>query len=128
MKIAIDFDRVINPHYRGWYNGEIYDDPPDHVRVGMQALYDAGHNVIIHTARTGSEDRDDAGIEEQKEMIDEWCNRNGIPYTKIWTGRGKPVAAVYVDDLCMFCDIRKESWQRLLGAFGLGDVLKGEGK
>ena len=125
MKLAFDFDRTIHPYSDGWQKGVISEAPPSHVVVGMQMLRDNGHEIIIHSCRT-SEDMCDSDDEIQRRLyaIMGWCNVHKIPWDKIWTGRGKPVADMYIGDLAVFCTTARHDWDSLMSRFVLSEQFR----
>lgn len=55
-------------------------------REALQKFYDAGHTVIIWTARGW----------EQFKMTKHWLDTNGFAYHQILMG--KPIASIFIDD------------------------------
>lgn len=99
--ICVDFDGVVHAYSKGWHDGTCYDDPLYGAAVGLAALLDQGWRVIIHTARDPA-----AAIAWMDQRLDRGlCDR-----LFIWTGRGKPIAHVYLDDR----GLRFESWDQAL--------------
>lgn len=80
------------------------------------------YRVMIHTARIN-----DAWVntdpeytaEKVVDVIKAWLKRHGIPDCEVWTGRGKPFAAMYFDDRGFYCV--PEEYDKLLDfAIGAG--------
>lgn len=97
---AIDWDGVIHD----WDHpvaGRKLGPPMLHAKEVMQALFDAGHTIIIHSCN-------------RPEVIAKWMAFYNIPYHLIWDQPGKPVADWYVDDNAL----RFESWQQVLRDIG----------
>jgi hypothetical protein len=75
--IAMDFDGTI----RDWGTSK----PLPGVKDAINLLREHGFKVLIHSANT-------------VKFIEQWMNDNDIRYDGIWSGAGKPVASIYVDD------------------------------
>ena len=84
-------------------DGTICNDTPNHdyrkatprleVILKLNELYDAGHTVILHTARGASTGIDWLKVTEQQ--LKAW----NVKYHRLIMGR--PGADIYVDDKCM---------------------------
>lgn len=98
MRIMIDLDGVIaNLKKTGQEYGSL-DVNPGAVKK-LKALKDAGHYIIIQTARhmkTCDGDQGKVVAKIGKKTLD-WLHKNNIPYDEIYFG--KPYAHLYIDDL-----------------------------
>ena len=97
MRICFDLDGVICETKKA---GESYADVKvlPGARETLQRLRDAGHTIIIHTARHMKTCQGNVGlvIARQGKVTLDWLARHDIPYDEIVFG--KPYAHVYVDD------------------------------
>jgi len=126
MRICIDLDGVIASFKK---EGESYLDvaPIKGAREKMQSLKEAGHYLIIHTARHMKTCEGNVGkvVARQGSATLEWLAKHEIPYDELFFG--KPWAEVYIDDNAY----RFESWEKV-GSNGEGlpkhaeKVAKGE--
>jgi capsule biosynthesis phosphatase len=97
MRICIDLDGVIcrlkNP-------GEKYEDllPVDGAPESLQALKEAGHYIIINTARHMKTCQGNLGAVTAKISLItlNWLQKYNVPYDEIYFG--KPHADIYIDD------------------------------
>jgi hypothetical protein len=46
---------------------------------------------------------DSYSIERMENTIHLWLEQHGMPSCSVWTGRGKPLADVFLDDLSITC-------------------------
>lgn len=95
--IAVDFDGVIHGHSKGWHDGTIYDSPVPGVAAALAKLRER-FRILIYSCR--AYDRIFDGIHEpsQAPQMAEYLDKHDIPYDEIYTGHGKPVAYLYIDD------------------------------
>lgn len=98
MIIAVDFDGVVHDYTEGWKGGKIYGKPVQTSRWALGYLCRHGHQVLIYTCRAYSGTVNGRKVRGKKREIAAWMKQHAIPYTEIWTGRGKPAADIYVDD------------------------------
>lgn len=114
MRICIDVDGVIcslrNPdqEYASLH-------PVPGAVEGMRALHEAGHYLILSTARHMKTCEGNMGMVLRRQGLTllQWLDRHAIPYDEIWFG--KPFADVYLDDNA----VRFEGWDRI-GSKGEG--------
>lgn len=94
---SVDFDGVIHRYSKGWHDGTIYDPPMPGAKEGLQAFMDMGCRILIYSTRCY--DRVVGGDEKnQVAEMKKWLARYNIPYHKIHTDPGKPLAHVFIDD------------------------------
>lgn len=95
--IAVDFDGVI---YRKspFFVRELKNSPVAGAGQYLKNLVELDCEIIVHSARAC--DRLVNGILEtgQAKEIEKYLIDNDIPFHSIWTGFGKPIANVYLDD------------------------------
>jgi hypothetical protein len=84
--LAIDFDGVIHRYSKGYEDGSIYDPPMFGAAEGISNLIDAGYKIVIHTSRTGEDNK-----------IREWLRANRIR-DDLEITNNKIHALLYVDD------------------------------
>lgn len=97
MKICIDVDGVLCELRKP---DETYETllPKAGAVEKMQALKNAGHYLILSTARHMGTCNSNIGlvVARQGKTLLDWLERYQIPYDEIWFG--KPHADVYIDD------------------------------
>lgn len=97
MKICIDIDGVICRLKEG---DETYADilPVKGAQTKVRALKEAGHYIILYTARHMKTCQGNVGlvIARQAKTLLDWLEHYEIPYDEIYFG--KPHADVYIDD------------------------------
>lgn len=97
MRICIDIDGVI---CRLKENNQHYSDvlPIDGAPEKIRELKNAGHYIILHTARRMKTHNGNLGkviSDIGKDTID-WLKKHDVPYDEIYFG--KPWANLYIDD------------------------------
>lgn len=103
--IAIDLDGVL-AKYQGW-KGLDHIGKPFSGAIDFTESLLKDFEVVIHTCRTNPEinDKGNETAEQLAERIYKWLRENGFPEdVKVWTGIGKPIAAVYIDDRAIRCE------------------------
>lgn len=95
--IAIDFDGVIHAYSKGWQDGTIYDPPIKGVREAMESLRKKFWVMVFSTRATP---RLVNGVDQkgQADEIREYLTRHKIPCDQVYTGYGKPLCKLLVDD------------------------------
>lgn len=97
MRIVIDLDGTICPVKQ---NGERYEDlePNPGAIEKLKELKDAGHYIIIQTARNMATQESNVGkvMRNIGKVTLDWLVRYDIPYDEIYFG--KPNAHLYIDD------------------------------
>jgi len=110
MKICIDLDGVI---CRLKKEGEKYDDllPVDGAPEKLRELKDAGHYIIINTARHMKTCQGNLGLVGARITLVtlKWLEKYEIPHDEVYFG--KPHADVYIDDNAY----RFQSWNDVDG-------------
>ncbi|MEM7475678.1 MAG: capsular biosynthesis protein [Planctomycetota bacterium] len=110
MKICIDIDGVLCELRKP---DQTYADvaPMPGAAEKVNALREAGHYVILHTARHMKTCDGNVGkvVARQGATTLAWLERHGIGYDEIYFG--KPHADVYLDDNAM----RFENWAAIEG-------------
>ena len=115
MNIAIDLDGPLFKLY--WteenikdYDNEMFGSPVVGAADAMRELRAAGHKIIIHTCRTNEELNPYKTEDELRANVANALTNAGIEFDEIWTGMGKPIAHMYIDDRAkMF-----HSWVQIL--------------
>lgn len=106
--LAIDFDGVIHKNAKGFYNGEVYDDPVDGAIEAIKELANT-YKLILYTFK-GHPDRPLVRGKNGIELTWEWLKKYDVDkYIQdiVW---GKPNARVYIDDK----GYRFENWKDTL--------------
>ena|SRR5580765_5654590 len=101
MTILVDLDGVICTEERTFERSLATLKPG--AREAMQALCDAGHTVVIYSARTWAE----------LKMTEAWLREHQIPYHGLHLG--KPIADWHIDDRA----IQFTDWPDALGRLGV---------
>lgn len=96
--IAVDFDGVVHQYSKGWHDGTIYDPPIHGIKELLQDLKDKGCEILIYTTRAFDRIVNGEISENQLTELHEYFRKFEIPYDSIWTGHGKPLAHIYLDD------------------------------
>lgn len=107
MRVCIDLDGTICQIAQdGRY--DLVRPLPGAVEV-IQKLKNAGHYIIIYTARRMRTHSGDVNlvVEDIGKLTEEWLKQHGIPYDELHFG--KPYAHVYIDDLA----VSFTSWQEI---------------
>lgn len=94
--LAIDFDGVIHKNSKGFYNGEVYDEPIEGALSAIKYLAEY-YTIILYTFK-GHPDRPLVRGMDGTQLTWEWLKKHGIDkYIEdiVW---GKPNARVYIDD------------------------------
>lgn len=108
MRIVIDLDGVICSLKK---EGESYADVKltDGVIEKLKALKNAGHYIIINTARNMATCESNLGkVMKNVGLITlEWLKANQVPYDEIYFG--KPNGHIYIDDRAF----RFNSWNNI---------------
>ena len=108
MRICIDLDGTICDLRKP---GETYADvrPLPGVKEFLQKLHEAGHVIIINTARNMQSQGHNVGkVMKNVGLITlEWLEENNIIYDEIFFG--KPNADITIDDRC----IRFNGWNKI---------------
>lgn len=90
MQIVIDMDGTICSEERQ-FSRCLAKPKPGAVET-INALFEAGHTIIIYSARTWVE----------YEMTVDWLKRYGVKYTQLFMG--KPIGDVWIDDRAITCN------------------------
>jgi len=64
------------------------------------------YQIMIHTARINDSwgvNDPEYSVEKVVESIHEWLDKHGMPLCQVWTGRGKPLASLFLDDRAITC-------------------------
>lgn len=96
MQIIIDLDGTICTEERQF--SRCLAKPKEGAVEAVNGLYDAGHIIIIYTARTWAE----------YEMTVNWLKENGVKYNQLFMG--KPVGDVWIDDRAITCN---DNWKEI---------------
>lgn len=97
-RILVDFDGVIHAYSKGWQDGSIYDPPVPGAFAALDAMSEAGYELIIFSTRPADQIR--------PWLDDHWP---GLGLDLLITDRKLPAVAM-IDDRA----IRFESWAQAL--------------
>lgn len=84
MRLIIDLDGTLCSEEKTYSRS--LAKPLDGARSALERLHDAGHTIILYTARTWME----------YEMTVDWLTRHGFKYHQLVMG--KPIGDVWIDD------------------------------
>lgn len=99
--VAVDLDGVL-ARYDGWRGIDHIGDPlPGAVEFTRRLA--AFAEVLVWTTRCSPEANPPYDAEELVGVVMDWLNRHGFCWHRVWAGRGKPIAAAYVDDRAVAC-------------------------
>lgn len=104
MYIAVDFDGTIVFHEYP----EIGEEVPFAIST-LEALQDAGHDLILHTMRSGKELQDAVKFLELRGISLFGVNSN--PTQSKWTSIPKSYANLYIDDAALGCPLLRTKEQ-----------------
>jgi hypothetical protein len=87
----------------------------------MQSLKDEGHTVIIYTTRAYDRLINGKLEKNQVQEVSDYLHKYGIPFDFIYTGVGKPVGFMYIDDRAFrFTGDWKKSMPEILNILSKG--------
>jgi len=101
MTVAVDIDGTLAP-YNGWGGYDHFGDPYPGSIEFLRAVSKFAR-VLIYTCRCGQERNENIDPEVLANHVKKWLDDNNLYYDDIWIGRGKPLAAAYVDDRAISC-------------------------
>jgi len=64
----------------------------------LKKLRKDGHRIIIHTCRTNPTANHGRTMKYLAQLVRDELNKYGIPFDEVWSGEGKPLAQLYIDD------------------------------
>lgn len=111
--IVVDFDGTLVeqawPDIGAWMPG---------AREAMRAFDNAGYQVILFSARLSSLDpwgteRPEHVVAAEVAKVRDFLDRHGMTFIRIWTAKGKPPGAVYIDDRAERYGGRVGSWRAM---------------
>lgn len=100
LMVCVDLDGTL-AEYDGWQGVDHFGPPRDSAAGFMQQLIDAGYHVVVYTTRTNENmPGRPPGADKWTliQLVEEWLERNNIPFHEVWSEDGKPPAAAFVDD------------------------------
>jgi hypothetical protein len=110
-RVCVDLDGVL-AKYDGWKGADKIGPPLPGALEFVNELAEIA-DIIVFTSRCSSE-----GIEERSDGIGtpgnakvrviDWLERNNFPFTDVYVGQGKPLAAVFIDDRAVNCSPQKD--------------------
>jgi len=114
--IAVDLDGTIIDFSWATYAGVTTFGLVDEAFVEqLRQYHGAGWKIIIHTCRLTPRIYEAEGLSEARmlDILTRFLRERHIPFHNIWTGVGKPVARLYIDDRSMRPDEFKQRSPRL---------------
>ena len=96
-----------------------------HAKEVLSALDKSGCKIIIHTCRTNPTINTNRKLRKKylNDMV-RCLKDNCIPYDEIWTGKGKPLCHLFIDD----CALPFISWFQVLADItGMIKVMNNKG-
>jgi hypothetical protein len=125
MVISIDLDGCIADNSDG-FKGIDYIGPPLPGALGaLWELYNAGHELVLCTARCSAEGREKFGdtVEDCVEVIEKYLNDYKFPPIRVHTSGGKIAADYYIDDKAIWVAPLEEedAWGNALKIINISD-------
>jgi len=122
MTIAVDLDGTLAA-FTSWNGRHAIGDPLPGAINALNQLVADGHVVYIYTCRCSHELNESYTggytVEESARFVELWLTEHGVlPQVTVYTGRGKPMADLYLDDRAMTVAPMQDagSWGRALQA------------
>jgi hypothetical protein len=100
--VCCDLDGVL-AEYNGWQGVEKIGAPIPGSQEFTRKL-SLVSDVVIFTTRCNPEQNPNYEPAFLRETVRRWLDLNGFHYHSIYMGRGKPIAAAYVDDRSVPCN------------------------
>lgn len=105
--VAVDLDGVL-AQYDGWEGLDDIGPPVPGAREFLELVReDLGLEVVVFTTRLNpdpfNEGEQRASPERLQAIVQGWLDKFDLPYDRVFTGRGKPIAVAYVDDRAVLC-------------------------
>lgn len=99
--VCVDLDGTLAT-YEGWKGADHFGDPRPGAAEFTRRLSEIAR-VVIYTTRTNCDDpalgRDESDTPERLAgRIRNWLSSNGFAFDDVFTGKGKPFCAAFVDD------------------------------
>ena len=119
-RICVDLDGVL-AKYDGWKGLEHIGPPLPGAREFAHSLAKIA-DLIIFSSRCSTdaagEERTRLSPGQLKIHIVDWLEKHKVPYTDVYTGQGKPRAAVFIDDRAVHCSPQSDTdaYEKALGA------------
>jgi len=113
MRLAVDLDgTILTFNWSDWIRDgmKYFGRPKKGAKKTLELLQGDGHIIVIHTCRINKSINPRFSIEGLVERVRNVLDEHEIPYDQIWSGEGKPVADVYIDDRAM----EFTSWKNVL--------------
>ena len=119
--VCVDLDGVLAKLDK-WEGVERFGPVIPGARFFLEELRRKGFRIIIHTVRCSPDVN--PPIEEGNlpsgpkwlpggrvafwttylvDLVRQWLTENDLPFDEIWSGRGKPLADIYIDDRAVGC-------------------------
>ncbi len=99
---CVDLDGLL-AYYEEWTSIEHIGEPIQGAKEFLVELKKK-FRVIIYTARfSNSRIKDFNDIQQLKNHIELWLRKNSMEFDEVFTGTGKPLASVFVDDRAVEC-------------------------
>lgn len=100
--VCVDLDATL-AQYDHWKGIEHIGDPIPGAKEFMEALAAEDVDVIIFTTRTNKDVNRDIPGNLLAVHVADWCHKHNIPFASVYSGSGKPLCDVFVDDRAVTC-------------------------
>ncbi len=111
-RVCVDLDGVL-AEYNGWEGLEKIGAPlPGALEFAKQLAKIA--DIVVFTTRCSGEPDERYEVSrltpgKARVYVVDWLEKHGFPYADVYTGRGKPRAAAYIDDRAVACRPKYET-------------------
>lgn len=98
--IVVDLDgTILDWPEGGWKGWKVFGEPiTEMVEILRKIKKEGKFRIMIHTCRINEEVCGKFSIPQSEKLIRECLEQHDIPFDDIWTGVGKPLGVLYIDD------------------------------
>lgn len=111
-RVCVDLDGVL-AKYDGWKGADKIGPPLPGALEFARELAEIA-DIIVFTSRCSVEGiaekwNDEGSTGSAKVRVIDWLEKNNFPFTDVYVGQGKPLAAVFIDDRAVNCSPQKDA-------------------
>lgn len=97
--IVVDLDGTILDWAEGGFSWKKFGKPiPEMAEILRKIKKERKFRIMIHTCRINEEVCGKLSIPQSEKLIRKCLEKYDIPFDDIWTGVGKPLGVLYIDD------------------------------
>lgn len=100
--VCVDLDGVL-AKYHTWEGVGVIGDLLPGAKNFLEELHRRGWEILIHTTRLSPVVNPEHDPATLKRHVKDWLDIHGMPYDRLHTEAGKPIAFAYVDDRAITC-------------------------